>query len=491
MKRIIWTLILAALFGIKPLFAQENGNDEQILKTFHSISSNEILDFAKELSSEKYEGRLSGSPEYMKAAQWCAGKFQEWGIKPANAGSYFQMFPNEYSDVLSLGEVVYTNNGEQTKLKFLEEYLPGSNSSNGTVEAGLVYVGYGITAPELGYDDYKNVDVKGKIVVLETGIPYAKNDPEMAKWTPYAYHRYKFRNAVNHGAAGMIYNSMIANPNTVNIDGFVYAHVDTKVMEKIFADAGKEYAEVSKQLKNYESPSFAFDPGQKIKITAETKYHPDAQACNVVGLIEGSDPVLKDEVIILGGHLDGQGQMKDVMFPSALDNASGVADILGAAKAFAQSEVKPKRSILFILIGGEECGLYGSKYYADHPLFPVEKTKLMINLDMVGNGTAFFLANGESYPELFSHFEKANKEYIHREMGASEWKKNYGRPRSDESNFENVGIKTFGFWTRNSVFPVYYHNPQDKTDVLTPEIMEDAAKLLYLGVLGVANDQDL
>jgi len=491
MKYTSWILILIALFGVKPLLAQETTNEEKILETFHSISSNELLEYVNELSSDKYQGRLSGSAQYLQAAQWCAAKFKEWGVQPANNGSFFQYFHNEYSDVLSLGEVVYTNSNEQTNLQFQTDYLPGSNSSNGTVEAELVYVGYGITAPELGYDDYKNVDVKGKIVVLERDVPYTKNDPTLAKWTPYAYHRYKFRNAVAHGAAGMIYNSMVANPNTVNLDGFVYAHVTNQVVEKIFSDAGKDYAEVSKQLKNMEIPSFAFPAGQKIKITAETIYHPDGKACNVVGMIEGSDPVLKNEVIIVGGHLDGQGQMGEVVFPSALDNASGVADIMGAAKAMAYSGVKPKRSVLFILLGGEECGLYGSEYYASNPIFPVEKTKLMINLDMVGNGTGFFLAGGKTYTDLYRHFENANNKWIHRTMQTNVANKNYGRPRSDESNFENVGIPTFGLWTRNSVFPVYYHDPRDKTDVLTPEIMEDAAKLLYLGILGLANDESL
>ncbi len=482
---------IVLLIGSSVAFSQKTDSDVELLKTFHSISSHEILDFAKELSSDKYEGRLSGSPEYMEAAKWCASKFEEWGLKPANSGSFFQYFPNEYSDVLSLGEVVYANGNEKRKLKFPEDYLPGSNSDSGTLEAELVYVGYGITAPELGYDDYKNVDVKGKIIILETGTPYTKNDPNLGKWTPFAYHRYKFRNAVEHGAAGMIYASKIANPNTVHLDNFIYAHVEPKIVAQIMADAGKDYGQIREQLKNQEVPSFALNPAQKVKITAETKYFPDAQACNVVGMVEGSDPVLKNEVIIIGGHLDGQGIMGDVVFPSALDNASGVSDIMGAAKAFAESEVKPKRSVLFILLGGEECGLYGSKFYADHPLFPIDKTVLMINLDMVGNGTAFYVANGKTHAKLFKHLENANNNYIHREMQASEWRQNYGRPRSDESNFENAGIKTFGLWTRNSVFPVYYHDPHDKTNVLTPEIMEDAAKLLFLGIMGVANDETL
>ena len=489
MRVTIFCMLLWAAFTVNG-FAQQSDNDLR-LKTFHSISSNELMEFAAELSSDKYEGRLSGTPEYLEVAKWCASKFEEWGVQPANNGSYFQYFPNEYSEVNSLGSVVYFNGDEKTYLDFLEDYLPGSNSSNGTVQAPLVYVGHGITAPELGYDDYKNVDVKGKIIILESGTPYTQNDETLAKWTPYAYHRYKFRNAVKHGAAGMIYASKLANPNTVNLESFVYAHVDTKVVAQIMADAGKDYKQIREQLKNMKTPSFALPAEQKVFIRAETKYFPDAQACNVVGMIEGSDPELKDEVVIIGGHLDGQGKMGDVVFSSALDNASGISDILGAAKALATSEVKPKRSVLFILLGGEECGLYGSKYYCENPLFPVEKTKMMINLDMVGNGTSFFVSGGKTHSALFSHFEDANNDYIHREMGASAVTKNYGRPRSDASNFENVGIKTFGLWTRNSVYPVHYHMPADKTNVLTPEIMEDAAKLLYLGVLGVVNDTKL
>ncbi len=427
-------LILISAFLILPLgklFSQD-ADTEKMLQTFHSISSNEIMEYVDELCADKYKGRLSGSPEYLDAAKWCAGKFAEWGIQPANNGSYFQYFPNAFSEVISLGEVVYSNGNATKTLQFPEEFLSGSNSASGTVSGEMVYVGFGITAPELGYDDYSNLDVKGKIIVLESGIPYANNDTILAKWTPYAYHRYKFQNAVKHGAAGMIYASIIANPNTVYLDNFISAHVGSGVVEQLFTDAGKDYKTVRKELAEMKTPSFAFPEKQKISISAQTKNFPDAQACNVVGLIEGSDPLLKDEVIIIGGHLDGQGSMGDVVFPGALDNASGVADILAAAKAFATSEIKPKRSILFILIGGEECGLYGSEYYAKNPLFPIEKTKLMINLDMVGN-----------------------------------------------------------FYTQNSVHPVYYHHPLDKPNVLTPEIMEDAAKLLYVGVLGMANDGSL
>ena len=147
-------------------FTQEV-NPDKLLPEFHSISSHEILEFAEELSDEKYKGRLSGSPEYLEAAKWCAQKFEDWGILPANNGSYFQYFPNAFSEVYSTGSFTYTlNGGEKMNYTFPEDYFPGSNSASGTVTGELVYVGFGITAPELGYDDYKNVNVKGKIVIL-------------------------------------------------------------------------------------------------------------------------------------------------------------------------------------------------------------------------------------------------------------------------------------------------------------------------------------
>ena len=482
-------LFLTGIFISLLSVSQENGY-EQIQKTFHSITSQELLDYAAELSLPKYKGRLSGSPEFLESAIWVAGKFEEWGVKPANEGSYFQYFDNAYTEVYSTGKVVWhgKDGSEINKeLIFPEEFFPGSNSASGEVTGEMVYVGFGITAPELNWDDYAGVDVKGKIVVMETGLPYSKNDPTLADWTPYAYHRYKFQNAKDHGAVGLLYVSKIANPNTSFLDGFIYAHVDVPVAELMFSVSGKNYREHKKSLTADFKPN-SFEMGQSVTISAETKNFPNSKACNVVGKIEGSDPDLKDEVIILGGHLDGQGYLGE-LFPSALDNASGIADIMAAAKALAESEVKPKRSVLFILFGGEECGLYGSEHYVENPLFPVEKAVCMVNLDMVGNGTGFFLANGLTYPDLYKYFTDANNGWLHRSMRASEQRKNYGRPRSDESNFINAGYKSFSLYTSGSVKPVYYHQPQDDVNALTPEIMEDAAKLLYLSVLEMANNK--
>ena len=171
------------------------------------------------------------------------------------------------------------------------------------------------------------------------------------------------------------------------------------------------------------------------------------------------------------------------------DNASGVAGVMEISEFMVSRS--PARTMVFTTFGAEEMGLVGSKYLSENSPFDLSDIQVMINLDMVGNGTGFFVASGKSYPEIYKHFETANNNFLHRIMDASETRKNYGRPRSDASIFENAGIKTLGLWTRNSVHPVHYHLPMDKTNILTPEIMEDAAKLLYLGILGVANDESL
>lgn len=225
-----------------------------------------------------------------------------------------------------------------------------------------------------------------------------------------------------------------------------------------------------------------------MQISASTSYFPDSRSCNVVGIIEGSDPKLKEEAIILGAHLDAVGS-PGTLFPGALDNASGSVDILAAARALAASPVKPARTIIFIFFGGEECGLYGSKTFVESHLWPKEKVVCMINLDMVGNGTGLSMANGKTFPTILTHFSDVNEKYIHRNFTATEARVNYGRPRTDGAIFEKAGYKVIHLYTSGTVKTVYYHHPLDTTDALTPEIMEDAAKLLYLGVLGLANEK--
>ncbi len=212
----------------------------------------------------------------------------------------------------------------------------------------------------------------------------------------------------------------------------------------------------------------------------------------MIGIIEGSDPVLKNEVIIIGGHLDAVGKAGKVV-NGALDNASGIVDIMGAAKAMAQSGIQLKRSVMFLFLGGEEIGLLGSKVYTEKPFFAKEKTITFINLDMVGNGTGLSVSAGSTYKELLTFFEQANTKYIHRTMRTSapvpgEF---YGRPRSDGVVFSMAGYRTMSIGTTDGYKKVYYHLPGDDPDAITIDIMEDVAKMIYVALTNMANDPSL
>jgi len=476
--------------------AQASNQSAELMQVFHSISSHELLSYATEMSDAKYRGRLSGTPEYMKAAGWVASLLEEWGVKPyGDDGTYFQMFDNPHSRVENAGSLSLQmeKDGEELNLSysFPDDYYPGTNSDSGTVTGEVVYVGYGITAPELNYDDYSGLDVRGKIVVIDAAVPYQGDEDVFIDWVPYSYHQFKLDNARRHGAVGLLYIGKTANPNTSFNEGLVYCHIDQHVVDHLFFGTGQTHDDVLEEIKGALQPrSLAL--GKEATITADIRRLPDSQACNVIGLIEGSDPELRDEVILVGGHLDAVGYLGLVM-PGALDNASGCADMLAAARALASSPVRPKRSIMFIFIGGEECGLLGSYHYCAHPRFPLEKTVVYFNLDMVGHGTGLSVGGGETYPQVFRHFEEANRMYLHRTLRTSASRSSAGRPRSDSVIFNRAGFRTMSFGTTGRIpgMRTYYHNPLDVVETLTPEIMEDVAKLMFLGLLDLANDTGL
>ncbi len=204
--------------------------EERLLAAMHSISSRTLLDHVKELCSERYHGRLTGTAGYDAAAEWTAGLFRRWKILPAgDDGTYRQNFPNPYTLVLPGAEAILhlpAGRGDTVRkhYQFEKDFFPGSTSDSGEVTAEVVYVGYGITAPELGYDEYAGLDVRGKLVLMEPEVPVSPDrDPEEFKrWRPYSFHDCKMRNAAEHGAAGVVYNYHIANPNSQFIKGSLW-----------------------------------------------------------------------------------------------------------------------------------------------------------------------------------------------------------------------------------------------------------------------------
>jgi len=491
-------MLVMFLFSSRIIYSQDD-TELKLLKQFHAIQSEEMMSWLQKLCSPEFNGRLTGTPEFMESAGWVAGKFKEWGIKPGgDNGDYFQNFNFPYtvlnnSGGLSLNLLQADGSVIKKSYTYPDEYYPGMNSGSGEVTAEVVYVGYGVSAPELNYDDYSGIDVKGKIVLVNRDVPYTDpKNPEYKKWVAYCYHQYKLENAVKHGAAGFLYiDGIAANPNITYDPSIIVCGIGTEPLNDIFAGLKTTNKDLTDKMKKTMKPA-SFKTGKNVTIKASTTRHPEGKGCNVIGIIEGSDPVLKNEVIIIGGHLDAVGNAGKVV-NGALDNGSGVIDIMGAAKAMAQSGISLKRSVMFICFGGEENGLLGSKLYVSKPVFSKEKTITYINLDMVGNGTGFSVNAGSTYKDLLNYFVQANTKYVHREMHTSapvpgEF---YGRPRSDGAVFGMAGFRTMEIGTTGWYKKVYYHLPGDDPDAVTIDIMEDVSKMVYVALTNMANDDSL
>jgi hypothetical protein len=471
--------------------AQQSLTEEQkILQAKHSISSHKLFDYVKELASDKYWGRLTGTEGYNQSAKWVSNRFKQWAMTPAgDDNSYFQAFPIPYTLVFEDCEVAlhlpYKDSLIKKSYRYFDEFIPGSTSGSGEVTAEVIYVGYGITAPELGFDEYEGMDVKEKIVLMEREVPVSPSqDAELfLKWRPYSFHQYKLENAVAHGARGMIYNyGPIGNPNNSYDPGFIYSHVGDAVVADVFAGTGYEHPSVVKKIRKTLKPH-SLATGKVVTIKNTTEHHPEGIGYNVIGVLPGTDPALKQEVIIVGGHLDHLGRCYEIM-PGANDNASAVSVILGMAEAFSKCPVKPRRSVMFLCFGAEEQGVVGSEYYLEHPVFPLEKTVAFFNMDGVGCGDRINALAAKNYPELWKFVDKTNQNYIHRSV-TPRYFANTARPRLDAARFMWKGVPTISFSVSGA--PSYYHVPKDNIDTITPEILEDMAQLLFLSVLDIAN----
>jgi hypothetical protein len=489
MKRIQASLLFLYFF-ILTTAQGEDQKERTLVNAMHSISSHDLLEYVKIQCDDKFQGRLTGTPEYQVCAEWLAGEFLKWGISPGGEnGTWFQWFEVPYTLIYpECGVTLHisvANKGEILKpYKYVSEYMPGSTSGNGEITAGVVYAGYGITAPELGYDDYADIDVKGKIILIEREAPVSPTAgaEKFKPWYNYSFHQTKLENAVKHGVAGMLYNyGPIGNPNNSYDANFIYVHVGDSVVHDIFSGTGKDHDKIIRNINKNLKPQ-SFNTGKLVTIKMTTSHNARGRGSNVIGLIKGSDPELGKETIIIGAHLDHLGKCFDII-QGANDNASAVAVMMGVARALAESKFPLKRSVMFIAFGSEEQALLGSKAYVKNPVMPLNRS-ILLNMDGVGIGHSINANAGKDFPILWSFIEDANKKYIHRNLTTNSFP-NLGRPRLDASIFMSAGVPSLSFSTFGSAN--YYHIPQDNIDIIKPEIMEDLAQLLFVSVIEMAN----
>jgi hypothetical protein len=472
---------------------EELSPEQQLLEVMHSIESGLLYSWVDTLASPRFAGRLTGTAGFNDAATWAIEHFREWGVQPAgDNGTYLQSFPNPYTLVFPGGDlylhVPFGDGVVEKHYVYETDYFPGSTSDSGEVTADVVYVGYGITAPELGYDDYADVDVRGKIVVYEPEVPVSPRDDAetFKKWRPYSFHQYKLENAARHGAVGLIYDYHIVNPNNAFIENFIYAAVSRGVVADIFAGTSRDHEETLEAIRAELRPR-SFDTGKVFTIKTVTGHHPEGVGANVVGVVPGSDPALAGEPFLIGGHLDHLGMSHELM-PGANDNASAVSVALAVAKALTRSPVRPKRPIVFILFGAEEQAVAGSRYYVEHPIYPLEATAGFINLESVGCGNVIRAGSALNYPRLWSYVERANDQYVHRIVRPSE-DANLARPRQDAAWFLWEKVPTISLGVSGA--PSFYHNTRDNIATITPEILEDLARIVFLAVTDLGTQEHL
>ena len=494
----LWILVICQFTGLTALGQSEGNTEEELISEFRRVVTPETLyNYVEILSADEYEGRLTGHQGYDKSARWVSEKFSSWGVKPMGEDEdYLQYFPHPYTEVFPGCELIMhpgqTKEEQNKEYEYVEDFIPGSTSGNGEITAEVIYVGYGITAPELGYDDYAGLDVTGKIVCFEREVPVSTSHADFLKWRPYSFHQYKLMNAVKHDAAGMLYNYHIANPNNAYAEGFVYSCIGETVMEDIFYKTGnkpqKTVRKIGKKLKPH-----SFNTGKTITIRNNTQHHPEGIGSNVIGYIEGSDTALNDEYILIGGHLDHLGKCYTVM-PGAHDNASAVSVTLGLAEALSKSGINLKRSVVFIFFGAEEAALKGVQHFLKNPATPsLDNIKGYMNMDGVGIGDKIQVSFAGNYPSFYAYLEQANTNGPDLALSGKSTS-NISRPRLDAAFFDWYGIPVLSIYSHGDpeAFSNYrYHTPYDNIGNINPDIMADLAELLFISIINMANENQL
>lgn len=366
------------------------------------------------LTSDALQGRLSLTAGDKKSIDWIAGQFKQAGLKPANGGSYLQAVPLiEFTPDHENNYVALERAGKVSRWKEPDVYTQFFR--NVDLSSGVVFAGYGITAPELKYDDYQNIDVKGKIVLVFEHEPQEQNPSSVFNGianTIYATTRIKVLNAQKHGAIAVL---IAPEPNRkhpsnqeryMRIGGSVkrkpplpsqvLAEDELQIPSAILSDKVAASIAGSLSLSQLQSaidrdfkPQSRPIPDIRVTVHDSNISSHKGTTYNVVGLLEGSDPQLKDETIIISAHHDHDGRSGSQIWHGADDNASGTTGVVAlaqamAANAHAANGSKPKRSILFVVFAAEERGLLGAFYMAAHPLRPLATTRAMINFDMIG-----------------------------------------------------------------------------------------------------------
>lgn len=395
MRKPIW-IVLIALCGLS---AQEN----------NGISAARIREHTRFLSSDLLEGRGVGQRGGDLATEYIATQFALAGAKPAgDNGTYFQKVPLVGIETQPGATVTATAKGNSVDLKWLQDFVgvDQTQQSQADFAAQAVFVGHGITAPEFKWDDFKGIDVNGKLLLVITNEPPSTDAKffDGRALTYYGRWVYKYEEALRHGARGVLiihttptagygwdvvrgswgretpYVKLNPGEKALGIAGWVTKEAG----DKMLALAGRSLDQLIAAADKPDFKPVPLDFEVRVRLTSKVR---ELNTRNVAAVIPGSDPVLKNEIVMFSAHWDHLGVATpvngDAIYNGAIDNATGCGILIELAHAWGALAQKPKRSVLFLAVTAEEGGLKGSEYYAAHPIYPAGKTAIALNYDAI------------------------------------------------------------------------------------------------------------
>lgn len=493
--------------------------DEPLAVDFaKTITAEELKEHITILASDEYEGRETGTPGQKKAAQYIADYFQSLGLpKVGNDDSYFQkiVFTSERWEKTAL-----TVNGEEYK-QLLDFYaLPTTNSDQPSLQLNeVVFLGYGID--DAKYSDYKNENVSGKAILIYSGEPLKDDGTSLLTGTSTLSDwstdfRKKLKVAKQKGVKtvfiidGDLKKNIAENRRVLLGSGLRlgdgerptenYANnvfISTTIAKSILGDNYKKVIKARNKIQTKGKPkSVVLNTDIQLTLDKDVR---QLLGENVLGFIEGTDAALKNEIVVLSAHYDHLGKRGDDIFHGADDNGSGTATVLEIAQALLEAKKKgvgPRRSVLVLLVSGEEKGLLGSEYYASYPVFPLENTIANVNVDMVGrvdekhkNNPEYIYVIGSNRlsTELHDINETANSTYTNLELDYTynaEDDPNRYYYRSDHYNFAEKGIPAIFYFSGTHED---YHRTTDTVDKIMFDKIVKIGQLVFYTTWELAN----
>ena len=444
------------------------------------------------LASDEYQGRETGTPGCVMAEDYFANEFKKLKLLPGgDNGSYYYNYSFKDEDEREKPSLVIE---DRTFISgWNEDFYLTYRSDGGNAEAEIVFAGYGIYSSEKKRNDFDSIDIKGKIVLIKHGAPRK----DICGWRPYCIDSVKAEYCYKNGALGVLfyepmeryyqqnlvpyYNNTLAKHST--LPGFPVFTVDERVARYIFQKTNFSYW---RTIQTIDSQTASFNTGKKCKISAKVSKDPNKKARNVLAVLPGSDPKLKNEYVLIGGHIDHVGIGQDgAIRNGADDNASGPSVALGIAQTMIKNKFKPKRSIVFVGWTGEEEGLLGSKAWCEKPSIDLKKIVVYFNLDMVGLGDGNLDMPGiEFAPEVFEFIKRNSDSALLKHIN---WEKG-GLGGSDHNYFLLHGVPAFAGMTSGS--HPDYHQQGDDADKIKTDILQLTGDFIYYCTEKIADSKE-